>query len=159
MICKCCNNKNLKVFIFSLFIVFFVAFLGSVFTTNQVNSDWYQSIKPEITPPNYLFPIVWNILFLMITFSLYLSWIESNETQKKKIILAFGINLFLNFLWSFIYFGLMNPALAFFELILLWLSIIFLMKTVYGIKKTSTYLLIPYFLWVTFAGFLNYLSI
>lgn len=159
MICKCCDNKNLKVFIFSLTIVFFIAFLGSFFTASQVNSEWYQSIKPEITPPNYVFPIVWNVLFLMIAFSLYLSWVSSNQKEKKQVVLFFGINLFLNFLWSFIYFGLMNPLLAFAELILLWISIIFLIKTTYKINKISGYLLMPYFLWVTFAGFLNYLSI
>ena len=159
MFCKCCDNRNLKVFFVCLIIVFFMAFLGSFFTANQVNSDWYQSIKPEITPPNYVFPIVWNVLFLMITFSLYISWINSNQKQKKQVVLFFGINLFLNFLWSFIYFGLMNPFLAFIELILLWISIILLIKTVYAIKKSSGYLLIPYLLWVMFAGFLNYLSI
>ncbi len=148
-----------KVLIISIIIVFLFAFLGSLFTTPQVDTEWYQSIKPEITPPSYVFPIVWNILFLMISFSLYIAWVNSKKEMKKKVVAFFGLNLFLNSLWSFLYFGLMNPTLAFFELIALWLSIILLITITYKIKKTAAYLLIPYFLWVTFAGYLNYLSI
>ncbi len=153
------NQINWKILFASVIIVFFIAFLGSFFTTPQVDTEWYQSIKPEITPPSYVFPIVWNILFLMIAVSLYLSWINSSEVLKKKVAFAFGLNLFLNFLWSFFYFGLMNPALAFFDLIALWFSIILLITITYKIKKIASYLLIPYFLWVSFAGVLNYLSI
>ncbi len=153
------NQINWRILFFSIVIVFFIAFLGSFFTTPQVDTEWYQSIKPEITPPSYVFPIVWNILFLMIAVSLYLSWINSSEVLKKKIAFAFGLNLFLNFLWSFFYFGLMNPVLAFFDLIALWFSIILLITITYKIKKIAAYLLIPYLLWVSFAGVLNYLSI
>ncbi len=157
---KCNLNKiNWKVLLSSIIIVFLVASLGSFFTASQVDSQWYQSIKPEITPPNYVFPIAWNILFLMIAVSLYLTWINSKKELKKKVAFVFGLNLFFNFLWSFLYFGLKNPALAFFDLIALWLSIILLIKVTYRIEKTAAYLLIPYLLWVSFAGVLNYLSI
>ncbi len=150
---------NWRIFFVSVIVVFFIAFLGSLFTTPQVDTEWYQSIKPEITPPSYVFPIVWNVLFLMIAMSLYFSWINSSKVLKKKVAFAFGLNLFLNVLWSFFYFGMRNPALAFFDLIALWLSIILLIAITYKIKKTAAYLLIPYLLWVSFAGVLNYLSI
>ena len=58
---------NIKVLIICLIIVYLVAFIGGISTSFAVNSDWYQTIKPSITPPNYIFPIVWNILFFMIT--------------------------------------------------------------------------------------------
>ncbi|MBS3076631.1 tryptophan-rich sensory protein [Candidatus Pacearchaeota archaeon] len=146
-----------KILALSFVIVFGVAFLGSLFTTPVTNSEWYESIKPAITPPNYVFPIVWNILFLLITISIYLSWTSAKKKQKTKLAWAFGINLFLNALWSLIFFTMKNPPLAFFELILLDISIFFLIYTTNKIDKTSSYLLIPYFLWVTFAGYLNYL--
>ena len=55
---------NIKILLACLAIVYFVAFIGSIFTTPKTNSEWYQSIKPAITPPNWVFPVVWNILFL-----------------------------------------------------------------------------------------------
>jgi tryptophan-rich sensory protein len=147
-----------KVLIACLIIVYLVAGVGSVFTSN-VKTSWYQIIKPSITPPNYVFPIVWNVLFLLIAFSLYFAWINSDKKQKKKIKLIFGINFFLNILWSVLYFQMRNPLYAFYELFFLLISIALMIFITYKINKKSSYLLIPYLLWVSFAGILNYLSI
>ena len=150
---------NLKVLIASLIIVYLVAFIGSRFTAGETGGEWYQSIKPSITPPNYVFPIVWNILFFLIALSLYFVWVKSRNKEKKKIMLVFGINFILNIFWSVLYFGLKNPGLAFIEIILLEISIIAMIILTYKISKKSSYLLIPYFLWVAFASLLNFLSI
>jgi tryptophan-rich sensory protein len=152
------ERVNWKVLIACFVIVYFVAGIGSIFTTKAVSSDWYQTIKPSITPPNYVFPVVWNILFLLITFSLYIVWINSNKKKKTKIAWVFGINFILNIFWSFLYFYLKNPKFAFFELILLWFSILSMIIISWEINKKSAYLLIPYLIWVSFAGILNYLS-
>lgn len=149
---------NWKILIVSLVIVYLVAFIGSLFTSPVTDSAWYESIKPSITPPNWVFPVVWNILFFLIAISLYISWINSNKKQKNLVVWVFGINFVLNILWSGLYFGLKNPLFAFYELILLWVSIIIMILVTCRINKTSSYLLIPYFLWVSFAGVLNYLS-
>ncbi|HUW43458.1 MAG TPA: TspO/MBR family protein [Bacillota bacterium] len=149
---------NWKILIVSLVIVYLVAFIGSLFTSPATSSAWYESIKPSITPPNWIFPIVWNILFFLIGISLYLSWKNSDKKQKSLIAWVFGANLFLNVIWSVIYFGLQNPSIAFFELVLLWISILAMILVTCRINKPSSYLLIPYFLWVSFAGVLNYLS-
>jgi len=148
-----------KLLLACMVIVYFVAFLGSIFTTPNVNTAWYDSIKPSITPPGWVFPIAWNILFFLIAISLYLAWISSKKNQKTKIAFAFGINLILNAFWSYLYFGLKNPAFAFIDLIVIWLSIAMMIYITYKINKTASYLLIPYLLWVSFAGILNYLSI
>jgi translocator protein len=150
---------NWKVLIGSLIAVSTTALVGSFFTSSRVNTDWYQTIKPALTPPNYVFPIVWNILFLMIAFSLYFAWIGSSQEEKSKIKFVFGLNFFLNVMWSFFYFHLMNPLAGFFALMALWLSIVLLMINVARVSKTSMYLLIPYLIWVSFAGILNFLSI
>jgi tryptophan-rich sensory protein len=152
------KQKKFLIFLISLLVVFSVAAIGSIFTSSSVNTEWYSSIKPSITPPNYVFPIVWNILFFLIALSLYFSWVYSSKKEKPKIILVYSINLFLNILWSILYFGLKNPALAFFELIIFFFSILIMILVSYKIKKVSSYLLIPYLLWVGFASFLNYLS-
>ncbi|MEM3405781.1 MAG: TspO/MBR family protein [Candidatus Pacearchaeota archaeon] len=156
------NKKKINkifIFFFILFIVFSVAFIGSVFTSSSVKTEWYESIKPGITPPNFIFVIVWNILFFLISLSIYFSWISSNKNEKKIILIVYGINFFLNILWTFIYFVLKNPLLSFFEIIFLFFSIIILIKVSYKINKVSSYLLIPYFLWIIFASYLNFLSI
>ncbi len=145
-----------KVLIASLVIVYLTVFIGSTFTSQSVDSTWYDSIKPSITPPNYIFPIVWNILFLLISLSIYFSWISAkNASTKKSIAILFGINLFFNMFWSFAFFSQQNPQGAFAILIALWLSILSLLILTWRINKTSTYLLVPYLVWVTFAGVLN----
>ena len=151
------KRGNWKILVISLVIVYAAAFIGSLFTSANVNSDWYVQNKPGITPPNFVFPIAWNILFFLIALSLYFAWIYSNNNQKKKVAIIFGINLFLNILWSFLFFRLQNPHLAFFELIFLWLTIWIMIFITYKAKKLSAYLLIPYLGWVSFAGILNYL--
>jgi len=149
---------NWRVLIISLIVVYLVGFTGSLFTSGSVNSEWYESIKPSITPPSFVFPIVWNILFFMIGLSLYFVWINSNKKEKKKILLVFGINFILNILWSVFYFGMQNPLLAFYSIILLIFSIASMIYVTNKINKLSSYFLVPYFLWVVFASVLNWMS-
>jgi len=147
---------NWEILITSLVLVYATAFIGSLFTSSEVNSAWYESTKTSLTPPNIVFPIVWTILFFLIALSIYISWTSAkNPSTKKSIALLFGLNLFFNALWSFIFFSRQNPEVAFFELIALWISIGTLLILTYRINHTATYLLIPYALWVTFAGVLN----
>ena len=148
---------NFKVLVICLLFVYGIAFIGSIFTSGNTNSMWYLENKPVITPPNYVFPIVWNILFFLIALSLYFAWVNSNKKQKKKVALVFGINLFLNVLWSFLFFGLQKPLWAFFDLLLLLATIILMIFVTGKIDKKASYLLIPYFVWVCFAGVLNWL--
>lgn len=150
-------NINWKVLIVCLAIVYGTAFIGSVFTSGNTDTGWYQEIKPAITPPSYIFPIVWNILFFLIALSLYSVWINSNKKQKRIVSLVFGINFFLNAFWSYLFFELKNPIYSFFEIVILWFSIILMIFVTRKIDRKSAYLLIPYLLWVSFAGVLNYL--
>ena len=148
---------NWKILISCLIVVYLVAFIGSIFTSQNTNSEWYLSIRPSITPPSYVFPIVWNILFFLIALSLYLCWTSS--IKKSTIILFFGLNFFFNILWSVFYFSLKNPLFAFLDILLLLLSTLLLLKLSYKLNKKAFYLVIPYFLWLVFATILNYLSI
>lgn len=148
---------NYKVLISSILIVFLIAFIGSLFTSPVTDSNWYINNKPSITPPNYVFPIVWNILFFLIAISLYFAWINSDKKQKPKIAIIFGLNLILNVLWSFLFFTLKQPLWAFIDLLLILATIILMIYVTYPIDKKSAYLLVPYLLWVSFAGILNLL--
>jgi benzodiazapine receptor len=153
------HKINWKVLIICLIIVCAVALIGSIFTTKAVKSEWYQSIKPSITPPNWVFPVVWTILFFLIALSLYISWVKANKKQKNDVILIYGINFILNIMWSVFYFGMKNPLIAFFEIIALLVSIIAMIGVSNKISKKAGYLLIPYLLWVGFALILNLLTI
>ncbi|MEM4703202.1 MAG: TspO/MBR family protein [Candidatus Pacearchaeota archaeon] len=111
----------------------------------------------HITPPNFVFLIAWTILFFLIALALYFAW--ANSDKRKTIIgIVFGINLVLNVLWSWIFFGLKQPKIAFVEIIILWLSILVVILVVRKSSKTSAWLLVPYLVWVAFAGILTFLA-
>ena len=151
---------NWKVLIISLVVVYSVAFVGSIFTSQGTNTEWYESIKPSITPPNWVFPVVWNILFLLIALSLYFSWIKAKEKNVKiKLAIVFGINFLLNILWSLFFFTLKKPLYAYFDLVFLWGSIAIMIFLTIRIDKKASLFLLPYLFWVSFAGVLNYLSV
>ncbi|MDO8498562.1 MAG: TspO/MBR family protein [bacterium] len=123
--------------------------LGSVFTTSAIPA-WYATLnKPVFAPPNSVFAPVWTTLYILMGISLYLVW------QKKKVPSVFWVQLVLNTLWSIIFFGLKNPALAFVNIVALWIAIFLTIKSFYKINKLASYLLIPYLLWVTIASLLN----
>lgn len=111
--------------------------------------------KPFFTPPAGVFPIAWTILYILIGIALYLVW-EAPNRDKQRAYVMFYIQLILNFIWSPIFFGVELRFLALVTLVLLWISIFLLMYAFYKVSKPAAYLLIPYFLWVTFAGVLNY---
>lgn len=133
--------------------------IGSIFTTSAIPT-WYEFLnKPTFNPPNWVFGPVWIILYTLMGISIYRIWIKKANKNNEKIKLAlqvFGIQLFLNALWSVIFFGLQNLGLALLEIIILWLVILYLIKLFWKIDKTASYLLIPYILWVSFAAILNY---
>lgn len=150
---------NWTALITSLIVVCAVAVVGSLFTSSSVESEWYESIKPSITPPNWVFPVVWSILFFLIALSLYIVWTSANKENKGKIFICYGINFVFNIMWSVSYFGLKDPLAAFIDLIFLFLSVLYILVFSWKIDRRASYLLIPYLLWVGFAGILNYLSI
>lgn len=124
--------------------------IGSVFVVNSV-STWYPLLnKPFFNPPSWIFAPVWTILYFMMGISLYLAWRKKNTDLKW-----FWTQLFLNSLWSIIFFGLKSPLLAFIIIVLLWVSIFFTIKTFIKINKAASYLLLPYIIWVSFAMLLN----
>lgn len=146
-------------FILCLIVSFSAAFIGSLFTAENAKSAWYESVRPEITPPNFVFPIVWNILFFLIAVSLYFAWINSKKKEKSKIMVLYGLNFVLNICWSFFYFTLKNVFFAFIEIIFVWISILSIIIYTWKIDRKASYALIPYLLWVSFASVLNFLSL
>lgn len=138
----------------SIIIPLITGFLGSIFTSSSV-STWYIALsKPSFNPPSWLFGPVWTVLYIMMGIALYLVWI--NKKKNRTAFIVFGVQLFLNLLWSVLFFGLRNPLSAFIEIIILWLAIAYTIIIFYKINRNTSYLLIPYILWVSFASVLNF---
>ena len=147
--------KNIWKLIISLIIPFLASAIGGFFTANSV-STWYITInKPFFNPPSWIFGPVWTLLYLLMGISLYFIWINKGK-NKKPAFQVFGVQMFLNALWSVLFFGLQKPLFAFIEIIFLWLAILATTIYFYRINKVSAYLLIPYILWVSFAAILNF---
>lgn len=115
--------------------------------------DYNYLINPPLSPPSYLFPIVWSILYLLIGTSYYIY--RKNNNDDSLTIKLYYIQLILNYLWSIIFFTLKLRTLAVIWIIVLAITIIYLMIRFYKEERTSFYLLIPYILWVLFATYLN----
>jgi translocator protein len=131
-----------------------IGFLGSLFNIKSIPSWYSKQKKPSFNPPSWIFGPVWTLLYLLMGISLYLVLISGKATTIPIII--FSIQLFLNLIWTGIFFGMKKPLLAFIEIILLWASILLNILTFYPISKVASYLLIPYILWVSFASILNF---
>jgi tryptophan-rich sensory protein len=149
-------NKFLK-FVVSLGICLLAGGLGTIFTVSSIPT-WYAALnKPVFSPPNYLFAPVWTILYILMGISLYLVWKKGIKTKKsREAIYTFGVQLFLNAIWSPVFFGYKNIFLA---LIIIVLMLVFIIKTIVlfaKIDKKAAYLLYPYAAWVSFATILNF---
>ncbi|WP_264548416.1 TspO/MBR family protein [Flavobacterium sp. N2820] len=133
-----------------------VGYLSSITTQSSIKT-WYPTIeKPIFNPPNWVFAPVWTMLFILMGIAAGLVWnkLESNKELVKKGLLFFTIQLLLNALWSYLFFGLNNVLLALIEIILLWLVIYETYHIFKQIDKKASYLLIPYLAWVGFATIL-----
>ena len=131
--------------------------VGGLSTLLSGGMDSYQVLnQPPLSPPGWVFPIVWTILYLLMGYASY-RVLASNAPRDdiKKALTFYGIQLFLNFLWPLVFFGLQWYWAAFALLLLLWVFIYLTMHLFGLIDDTAENLLIPYLLWVTFAGYLN----
>ncbi|MBR4329350.1 MAG: tryptophan-rich sensory protein [Candidatus Riflebacteria bacterium] len=132
----------------------------SAFISSNAMNTFGTMKQPPLSPPAILFPIVWTILYIMMGVSNYLIWVKTPSDEKlilarKRGIVLYGIQLFMNFCWSPIFFNVGYYYLAFIWLIVLWALILTLIIIIWKLSKTAACLLIPYLLWTTFAGYLN----
>ncbi|MDP1801760.1 MAG: TspO/MBR family protein [Bacteroidota bacterium] len=147
-------NKTIKLLLCIVFTLSIGA-IGGMATATGVNG-WYTTLnKPVFNPPNYLFGPVWTLLYILMGISFYLILQCYNPILRKRAVVIFCIQLFLNFCWSFLFFKFQLLGISFIEIIFIWFSIILMILTFYKINKTAAYIQIPYLLWVSFASVLN----
>lgn len=141
-----------KKLIICLAIPLAVGGLSAFLTRNSMEN--FESInKPILAPPGWLFPVVWTILFILMGIASYL--VLTSGKSNTSALAIYGIQLVFNFFWSIIFFNLEMYLFAFIWLVVLWLLILKTTILFYQISKPAGYLMIPYLLWVTFAGYLN----
>lgn len=146
---------DLKKLIISLLIPLAVGGLSALISGGGM--DFYKTVeKPPLSPPGIVFPIVWSILYILMGISLYLVITKKDMYQSKtSAYVFFALQLFLNFIWSPVFFSAKEYLAAFVILVLMWLAIIGMIVSFFRISKFAGLLQIPYLLWVTFAGYLN----
>jgi len=140
----------------SIFVCQLAGLLGSVFTTPAIPT-WYASLKkPFFTPPSWVFTPVWVTLFTLMGISLYIVWKKGlSRHDVRRAVGLFGIQLVLNVLWSVVFFGAQSPLYGFVIIVLLWIALLATIVVFYRVSRTAAVLLVPYFLWGSFASILN----
>ncbi len=148
--------KNIHKLIISIALCEGAGIIGALFTVSAIPT-WYAHLhKPPFSPPNWIFGPVWTTLYLLMGISLYLVWKKGLKKDKIRFAFIFFLaHLAINAIWSVIFFGFQNIALAFLDILILLGMIVYLIKIFYPINKASAWLLAPYLLWVSFATILN----
>jgi len=145
-----------KTLVFALAIPLGVGGLSALLTRKEMDAFSHLN-QPPLSPPTWLFPVVWTILFLLMGLA---SWLvyrsDAPDGVIRRALTVYGIQLGVNFLWSILFFNLKWYLFSFFWLLLLWGLILVTMILFFPIRKPAGWLLVPYVLWVTFAGYLNF---
>ena len=150
--------KKNKIFtlLLCLAIPLWAGIIWSRFTMPAIGGRYVTLIKPSFTAPNRLFGPVWTILFILMWMSLFLTTKNGIQEKDQPAMRYFVIQIFLNILWSIVFFYIQNPLLAFIEIIILWIFIVVTAYEFGKINKKAWWLFLPYILRVLFAGLLNY---
>jgi translocator protein len=148
---------NIIKLVVSCAVPFVVGIMGSLFMTADTLSNWYANLnKPFFNPPNWIFGPVWTTLYIMMGISAFLIWRKGLDNKVVRLALScFIIQLFLNAIWTPLFFGLHSPLLGLIDIVLLLNAIIVTIFVFSKISCPAALLLVPYLAWVSFATVLN----
>lgn len=141
--------------LFWVIVSLIVGYLSSFFQTLS-SSEWYDSLqRSSLTPPDWLFPVAWTILYILMGIAAGLMWrVRSVFTRFLNVV--FIVQLALNFLWTFFFFYLQSPLLAFIDLLLLDIVALLFFLGAFFVYRHSAWLFVPYMMWLLFASYLNW---
>lgn len=143
--------------IIGLIVCLVVSFIPGWVGSRFVPGGWYAALdKPTWTPPGWIFGPVWTLLYIMMGVAAWLVWKRNGFSAAKAALLIFIGQLVLNGLWSWLFFGLHRPGLAFVDIIALWMMIILTIIAFWRQAVPAGVLLLPYLAWVSFASALNF---
>lgn len=132
--------------------------IGAAFSPGMSagTGQWYAALaKPAWSPPNSWFGPVWTLLYVLMGTAAWLIWSERYHRGRQTALAAYAVQLLLNALWAPVYFGAKNIGAGLFIIVALWLTIVWTIREFAAVKSGAAWLLIPYLIWVTFAGALN----
>lgn len=134
-----------------------IGYASSIATQTSVN-NWYLTLdKPDFNPPNWLFAPVWTVLYVLMGVAAGIVWTKGfHHTWVKTALYHFGFQLVLNAAWSIAFFGYQSPLAALIIIIALIILVLITFKWFKVVSDTAAYLLIPYILWIIYAGVLNF---
>ena len=133
-------------------ITFAAAWIGSRF----MPGEWYASLaKPAWTPPNAVFAPVWTVLYVLMAVAAWLVWRRAGFSRAGTALVLFVVQLCLNALWSYSFFGLERVDIAFVDIVALWVLILVVIVLFWRVDRRAGALMVPYLLWVGFASYLN----
>ena len=150
------NKSKTKVYGISIALSLVIGGLSALFTMMGME-DYRLAEKPALTPPEIVFPIVWTILYTLMGISAARVWIASEDKGSNGGLILYAIQLVVNFFWSIIFFTLQAYGFAFFWLLFLWLLVLLMIISFSKTDKIAAYLQVPYLLWLSFAGYLNFM--
>lgn len=150
------KRQSWKPYVFWILFTEGVGFLSGWLTREGVDLFNATAQQPPLSPPSLLFPIVWTILYALMGIGAARIYLAPASNARSRALLIYLLQLAFNFFWSILFFNLQNYALAFFWLLALWGLILWMILFFYRVDKTAAMLQIPYFLWVTFAAYLNF---
>jgi len=150
------TRLQIAALIILLAICFAAAGIGSLATRPNIEG-WYNTLpKPSWTPPNSVFGPVWTFLYFTMAVSAWLVWRKAGLSEAAVPLAVFVLQLALNALWSWLFFGNHNPGAAMIDIVLLWLAIFMMIIAFWKVTPAAGALLLPYLAWVTFAAALNF---
>ena len=147
------DNKMSREEIICLLIPLIGGFISGIISMSGIK-EFDSLIKPFLTPPGFIFPIVWTILYVLMGISSYLIYKE-NDYYSSCCLKIYGINLFVNFLWSPLFFGLNLRLFSLIWIILLDVVVVYMILCFFKVNKKAAYIQIPYLVWCIFATYLN----
>ena len=148
-------NNSKKTLAFFLAITLVVGLLAGYLIYDHV--DFYDTLnKPAASPPKWLFPIVWNILYVIMSVAVNMVYSSGNAEIKRHALILYGIQLGLNFLWPILFFRFESLLLALYDIAALWVVLLVIVIYFAKYNKYASILFIPYLLWVSYASYLNF---
>lgn len=141
----------------SVYIAILIAIVvGGIGGASTIIGPWYYALaKPSWQPPDWLFGPVWTTIYVLTAIAGVKAWRRGDDVQRRHYLGALLLNCVLNMLWSAIFFTAQRPDIALIEVVPLWLSVLLLAALPWKYSRASSWLLLPYLLWVAFAAYLN----
>lgn len=149
------NKRTIKIYAFWIFLAEAVGILAGLLTQHSIPLYAEELIRPPLSPPGAVFPIVWTVLYALMGIGAARIELSEPSASRTRALRLFLLQLAVNFLWSLVFFNVGAYGVAFFVLAVLWVLVFGMLRAFYPVDRTAALLQLPYLLWVTFAGYLN----